>query len=127
MYVTHYTLINFWFARLMKIKGDLMMKMGYSPSAASLYKFLEGTGGYDKNFRQVPMTFKDAALYMGLVLIVAIIITVVVELGRKAYRDIIKSIAENKAAEEARILEEAKLQANITGKSIDEILEEMKG
>ena len=49
MYITHYTFINFWFAQLMKIKGDLMFKMMYSPSAASLYKFLEGTGGYDKN------------------------------------------------------------------------------
>lgn len=127
MYITHYTLINFWFAQLMKIKGDLMFKMMYSPSAASLYKFLEGTGGYDKNFRQVPMTFKDAALYMGLVIVVAIAVTLIVELGKKAYRDILKSIAENKAAEEARLLEEAKLQANITGRSVDEILEEMKG
>ena len=127
MYITHYTLINFWFAQLMKIKGDLMFKMMYSPSAEALYKFLEGTGGYDKNFRQIPMTFKDAALYMGMVIIVAIVVTVIVELGRKAYRDILRTIAENKAAEEARLLEEAQLQSNITGKPVDEILAELKG
>ena len=127
MYITHYTLINFWMAKLMKIKGDLMMKMGYSKSAESLYNFLKGTGGYDEKFRQLPMTFKDAAMYMLLVIVVAIAITVVIELGKRAYRDIKKTIAENKAAEEARILEEAKLQANITGKSVEEILKEMKG
>ncbi len=127
MYITHYTLINFWFAQLMKIKGDLMFKMMYSPSAEALYKFLEGTGGYDKNFRQIPMTFKDAALYMGMVIIVAIAVTVIVELGRKAYRDILRTLAENKAAEEARLLEEAQLQANITGRPVDEILAELKG
>lgn len=127
MYITHYTLINVYMAQLMKIKGDLMFKMMYSPSAEAMYKFLEGTGGYDKNFRPVPMSFKDAALYMGFVLIVSIVVTVVVELGRRAYRDIKRSIAENRVAEEKRMLQEAQLQANITGRPVDEILAEMKG
>ena len=127
MYITHYTLINFWFAQLMKIKGDLMFKMFYSPSAEAIYNFLEGTGGYDKNFRQIPMTFKDAALYMVMVIIVAIIVTLIVELGKKAYRDIKRSIAENRAAEEARLIEEARLQANITGRPAEEILADLRG
>jgi len=127
MYITHYTLINFWTGKLMMLKGDLMFKMMYSPSAEALYKFLEGTGGYDKNFRPIPMTFKDAAMYMCLAIVVAIVVTVIVELGKKAYRDILRTIAENKAAEEERLLEEAQLQANITGKPVEEILAELKG
>lgn len=122
MYITHYTLINFWFAKLFEVKTDLMAKMYTSPTAEFFYNFLQGTGGYDEKFRQIPMTFKDAALYMGLVIVVAIVVTVIIELGKRAYRDIKKSIAENKAAEEARALEEAKLMANITGKTVEEIL-----
>lgn len=122
MYITHYTLINFWMAKLMKIKGDLMMKMGYSKSAESLYNFLKNTGGYDEKFRQIPMTFKDAAMYLLLVIVVAVVITVIVEFAKWAYKDIKKSLAENKAAEEARRLEEAQKMANITGLSVEEIL-----
>ncbi len=127
MYITHYTLITFWMGKLMKLKGDLMFKMSSSKSAEMLYNFLKGTGGYDEKFRQIPMTFKDAALYMGLVILVAIVVTVIVELGKRAYRDIKKTIAESKAAEEARTLEDAKLEANITGRTVEEILAEKYG
>jgi len=122
MYITHYTLINFLMAKLMMWKGELMMKMGYSKSAEMLYNFLKGTGGYDEKFRQIPMSFKDAAIYLILVIAVAIVITLVIELGKRAYRDIKKTLAENKAAEEARKLEEAQRMANITGRSVEEIL-----
>lgn len=122
MYITHYTLISFLMAKLMMWKGELMMKMGYSKSAEMLYNFLKGTGGYDEKFRQIPMSFKDAAIYLILVIAVAIVITLVIELGKRAYRDIRKTLAENKAAEEARKLEEAQRMANITGRSVEEIL-----
>ena len=122
MYVTHYSLISFWFAKLFDIKSDLMFKMYTSPTAEFFYNFLQGTGGYDENFRQIPMTFKDAALYMALVLVVAIAITLIIELGRRAYKDIRRSIAENRAAEAERAAEEAIRMANITGVPLESIL-----
>ncbi len=104
MYITHFTLISEWQSVLFKWKTDLMEKMWTSPSAMQMLEFLDGTGGFDMNFRPIPMTVKEAVLYILFVIAVSICITLFVALCRRfirACRDIYAYCVEKRAAKKA--------------------------
>ena len=82
MYICHYTLITCYFTLLQKAKLTLSMHRDQSWKAAVL-RFLENTGGLDRQFRAIPMGWKDVVLYLSLLLAVAIVVTLLIRvLGR---------------------------------------------
>ena len=82
MYICHYTLITCYFTLLQKAKLTLSMHRDQSWKAAVL-RFLENTGGLDRQFRAIPMGWKDVVLYLAMLLAVAIVVTLLIRvLGR---------------------------------------------
>lgn len=78
MYVCHYTLITLYFTLLQKVKMGLMMRPRAGSWRSAVYRFLGNTGGFDQKFKAIPMTWKDAVIYLALLLICAILVTLVI-------------------------------------------------
>ncbi|MDR0861689.1 MAG: hypothetical protein LBN30_02800 [Oscillospiraceae bacterium] len=74
MYLAHVHLIQVYMQGLMWVKGQLYMNMYSSSSAGSWLLFLSGTGGYNDSFQPIPLGWKDATLYVLLVMLVACLI-----------------------------------------------------
>ena len=88
MYVCHYTLITLYFTLLQKVKMALMMRPKAGSWKTAVYRFLGDTGGFDQKFRAIPMSWKDAVIYLLLLLICAILVTLVIFLLGKLIRGI---------------------------------------
>ena len=100
MYVCHYTLITLYFTLLQKGKLALMKPSGSGSWQSKLYRFLGDTGGFDRKFKAIPMTWKDAALYLLLLLTCAILVTLVIWALGKLIRGIREGRRKKKAPEE---------------------------
>ncbi len=87
MYICHYTLITCYFTLLQKAKLTLALHSHQGWKAAAL-RLLENTGGFDRQFRAIPMGWKDAVLYLILLLAVAVAVTLLVG----AFRRLIRSV-----------------------------------
>ena len=83
MYLCHFHLANVYLSLLSSWKSYLLSKSMTSPSAYSMWQFLQGTGGTDSAFRPIPITFKDAILYMILVIVVSILINLYIQFWKK--------------------------------------------
>ena len=88
MYVCHYTLITLYFTLLQKVKMALMMRPKAGSWKTAVYRFLGDTGGFNQKFRAIPMSWKDAVIYLLLLLICAILVTLVIFLLGKLIRGI---------------------------------------
>ena len=88
MYVCHYTLITLYFTLLQKVKMDLIVHSKAGSWQAAVYRFLGDTGGFDQRFRAIPMTWKDAVMYLVLLLLCAIVVTLLISLLGKLIRKI---------------------------------------
>ena len=86
MYVCHYTLITLYFTLLQKVKMDLIVHSKAGSWQAAVYRFLGDTGGFDQRFRAIPMTWKDAVMYLVLLLLCAIVVTLLISLLGKLIR-----------------------------------------
>ncbi|MBR3060064.1 MAG: acyltransferase [Oscillospiraceae bacterium] len=86
MYVCHYTLITLYFTLLQKVKMDLIVHSKAGSWQSSLFRFLGDTGGFDQRFRAIPMTWKDAVMYLVLLLLCAIVVTLLISLLGKLIR-----------------------------------------
>ena len=64
----------------------LMMRPKAGSWKTAVYRFLGDTGGFDQKFRAIPMTWKDAVIYLVLLLICAIIVTLLISLLGKLIR-----------------------------------------
>lgn len=74
MYLCHFHLVNVYLSLLSSWKSYLLSQSMTSPSAYTMWQFLQGTGGTDSTFKSIPITFKDAVLYMILVIAVSTLI-----------------------------------------------------
>ncbi len=86
MYVCHYTLITLYFTLLQKVKMDLIVHSKAGSWQSAVYRFLGDTGGFDQRFRAIPMTWKDAVMYLVLLLLCAIVVTLLISLLGKLIR-----------------------------------------
>lgn len=86
MYVCHYTLITLYFTLLQKVKMDLIVHSKAGSWQAAVYRYLGDTGGFDQRFRAIPMTWKDAVMYLVLLLLCAIVVTLLISLLGKLIR-----------------------------------------
>ena len=78
MYLCHYTLITVYFTLLQEGKLALLRRSAAGGWQAAVYRFLGNTGGFDQKFQTIPMSWKDAALYLALLLVIAIVITLLI-------------------------------------------------
>ena len=86
MYVCHYTLITLYFTLLQKVKMDLIVHSKAGSWQSAVYRYLGDTGGFDQRFRAIPMTWKDAVMYLVLLLLCAIVVTLLISLLGKLIR-----------------------------------------
>ena len=63
---------------LQKVKMALMMRPKAGSWKTAVYRFLGNTGGFDQKFKAIPMTWKDAVIYLVLLLVCAVVVTLVI-------------------------------------------------
>ena len=78
----------------------LMKPSGSGSWQSKLYRFLGDTGGFDQKFKAIPMTWKDAALYLLLLLTCAILVTLVIWALGKLFRGLREGRRKKKVPEE---------------------------
>lgn len=83
MYLCHFHLVNVYLSLLKSWKSYLLSQSMTSPSAYTMWQFLQGTGGTDSTFRSIPITFKDAVMYILLVIIVSVLINLYILFWKK--------------------------------------------
>ena len=86
MYICHYTLITLYFTLLQKLKFALAMHSRAGGWQAAAFRFLGNTGGFDQQFKPIPMSWKDAVLYLALVIVTAVVVTLAVSLLKRLWR-----------------------------------------
>lgn len=107
MYVCHYTLITLYFTLLQKVKMDLIVHSKAGSWQSAVYRFLGDTGGFDQRFRAIPMTWKDAVMYLVLLLLCAIVVTLLISLLGKLIRKLRGRKKAKPAAPEEQTAEQA--------------------
>jgi len=85
MYLCHLQLVAVYMQGLNALKMRLMAKMFTSSFAKTVLNLISDTGGMDKNFRPIPITWKDIVLYILLVFVVSHIILAILKLIRFGY------------------------------------------
>lgn len=90
MYLCHFHLINVYLTLLSSWKSYLLSQSMTSPSAYTMWQFLQDTGG-GTGFNTAPMSFKDTVLYMILVIAVSTLINLYILFIKKL---VIKPISE---------------------------------
>ncbi len=104
MYLCHLPMVNVYLSLLNGLKMKLMPLARQPGFAKGLYQFLDGTGGVSAGFKPSYLSWKDAVLFIPLVVITAIVITLIIAAIKRyavpplvaAYR---KKQAERKTAE----------------------------
>jgi len=100
MYLCHVQLIQVYLQGLVWVKTLLIRNLYTSMSAGSWLMFLSKTGGFDENFRSVPMSWRDALLFVLLTVAVSLIIMGVVALSKRGIKSI-KTWATEREAQRA--------------------------
>lgn len=99
MYLVHFPLVSVYMKLLGDLKMSLYRQMWTSPSARSLLNMLSKTGGYDANFRQIPMSFADGFLFILLVVAVSTLIMLYIAYFRRLVVRPLKTLSREKRAE----------------------------
>ncbi len=101
MYLCHFHLINVYMGMIGRWKMNLGMKSFTSASAKEALGWLSNMGGYDNMFRPVGMSWKDAVLFILLVMVVSALINLYIafikRLVVKPARELAADIREKKA------------------------------
>ncbi|MDR0904628.1 MAG: acyltransferase family protein [Oscillospiraceae bacterium] len=83
MYLCHVQLVQVYMQGLVFVKTQLVNHLFTSMSAGAWLSFLSNTGGFDAEFRSVPMNWKDMLIFGLLVIFTACIIMAIVSLSKR--------------------------------------------
>jgi hypothetical protein len=83
MYLCHVQLVQVYMQGLIFVKTQLVKNLFTSMSAGTWLTFLSNTGGFDAEFRSIPMNWKDMVIFSLLVIFVSCIIMAIVALTKR--------------------------------------------
>jgi uncharacterized membrane protein AbrB (regulator of aidB expression) len=101
MYLCHLPLATAYIMLMSDVKMQLFKQSVKSGLARSLYKFLQGAGGFGNGFKSIPLNWKDVVIFIPIVIIVSIIVTLIIAAVKKFIAKPLYARYKQKLAEQA--------------------------